>query len=53
VESGKKTIAKSFKDTFLKNGIYFLDLMNAMKPGVVESSMVLTGDKYASSLSCF
>eukprot|EP00301_Raphidiophrys_heterophryoidea_P001224 c10597_g1_i1.p1 GENE.c10597_g1_i1~~c10597_g1_i1.p1 ORF type:complete len:1098 (-),score=359.91 c10597_g1_i1:307-3600(-) len=43
-ESGKKTMAKSFKDPALRNGIFFLDLMNALKPGVVDEDLVSHGD---------
>ena len=36
---GAKTI-RSFKDSSVSTGVWFLDLLDAMKPGIVDYSMV-------------
>lgn len=36
---GAKTI-RSFKDSSLSTGVWFLDLLDALKPGIVDYSMV-------------
>jgi plastin-1 len=36
---GTKT-ARSFKDPYISNGVWFLDLLDALKPGIVDYSLV-------------
>jgi plastin-1 len=36
---GAKTI-RSFKDPSISSGVWFLDLLDALKPGIVDYSMV-------------
>ncbi|KAI8886717.1 hypothetical protein K501DRAFT_292642 [Backusella circina FSU 941] len=40
---GKQSKASSFKDSSLSTGIFFLDLLNGIKPGYVDYSMVTSG----------
>lgn len=41
--SGGKTRMRSFKDSSLKNGKFFLDLVEALKPGYVDYTLVMEG----------
>jgi plastin-1 len=41
--SGKHTAMQSFKDATLSNGLFFLDLLNAIKPGIVNHELVTPG----------
>ena len=38
---GSKTL-RSFKDPSITTGIFFLDLLDALRPGIVDPSMVMT-----------
>jgi len=40
--SGKSSSMSNFKDASLTNSIFFLDLLNAIRPGCVAASVVLT-----------
>ncbi|CAG8525193.1 2325_t:CDS:10 [Ambispora leptoticha] len=40
---GKTTRMRSFKDESLRNGLYFIDLLNGIRPGVVDYSLVTRG----------
>ncbi|CAG8590782.1 995_t:CDS:2 [Ambispora gerdemannii] len=40
---GKTTRMRSFKDESLRNGIFFIDLLNSIRPGVVDYSLVTRG----------
>jgi plastin-1 len=40
---GKSSKMSSFKDGSLKNGIFFLDVLNGIKPGYVDYSLVANG----------
>jgi len=40
-ESGKHSTMANFKDSSLKNSIFFLDLLNAIRPGCVDPSVVI------------
>ncbi|KAJ3099745.1 hypothetical protein HDU97_002771 [Phlyctochytrium planicorne] len=40
---GKSKTISSFKDPQLRNGIYFLDLLNALKKGIVNYELVVDG----------
>jgi plastin-1 len=40
--SGKSSSMSNFKDSSLTNCIFFLDLLNAIRPGCVDASVVLT-----------
>ena len=42
--SGKTSTMRSFKDPSLSNGVFFLDLLNAIKPGYVDYSLVNQGN---------
>ncbi|KAK9765368.1 fimbrin [Basidiobolus ranarum] len=42
-QSGKSSKMSSFKDSSLHNSFFFLDLLNAMRPGVVDYSMITNG----------
>ena len=41
--SGKSIQIRSFKDPQLKTAIFFLDLLNALRPGIVDYSLVNQG----------
>ncbi|WWC59627.1 uncharacterized protein I303_102186 [Kwoniella dejecticola CBS 10117] len=41
--SGKNSTMRSFKDPSLSNAIFFLDLLNAVRPGIVDYSLVTDG----------
>jgi plastin-1 len=53
---GKSSTMKSFKDPSLSNGVFFLDLLNAIKPGYVDYSLVTSGkneqEKKSNGESC-
>jgi plastin-1 len=40
---GKSSTMRSFKDPGLSNAVFFLDLLNAIKPGYVDYSLVTQG----------
>ncbi|OZJ03981.1 hypothetical protein BZG36_04047, partial [Bifiguratus adelaidae] len=40
---GKSSKMTSFKDTSLKSGVFFLDVLNGMKPGYVDYNLVTRG----------
>lgn len=42
-KGGKTSTMRSFKDPSLSTGIFFLDLLNGIKPGYVDYSLVTTG----------
>jgi plastin-1 len=42
-KAGKSSSMRSFKDPANKNAIFFLDLLDAMKPGYVDYSLVVQG----------
>lgn len=42
-KGGKTSTMKSFKDSSLSTGIFFLDLLNGIKPGYVDYSLVTPG----------
>jgi plastin-1 len=42
-KGGKTSTMKSFKDSSLSTGIFFLDLLNGIKPGYVDYSLVTSG----------
>ncbi|SPO30283.1 probable SAC6 - actin filament bundling protein, fimbrin [Ustilago trichophora] len=41
--SGKSSQIRSFKDPQLKTAVFFLDLLNALRPGIVDYSLVNAG----------
>ncbi|SJX65371.1 probable SAC6-actin filament bundling protein, fimbrin [Sporisorium reilianum f. sp. reilianum] len=41
--SGKSTQIRSFKDAQLKTAVFFLDLLNALRPGIVDYALVNQG----------
>lgn len=41
--SGKSTQIRSFKDGQLRTAVFFLDLLNALRPGIVDYSLVNQG----------
>lgn len=41
--AGKKTTMRSFKDPTLRTGHFYLDLLDALKPGYVDYSLVYQG----------
>lgn len=41
---GKSSKMSSFKDGSLKNGVFFLDVLNGIKPGYVDYSLVASGN---------
>lgn len=43
-KSGKTSTMRSFKDPSLSNGVFFLDLLNAIKPGYVDYNLVNQGN---------
>ncbi|CAG8490424.1 5121_t:CDS:10 [Diversispora eburnea] len=40
---GKSTKMRSFKDQSLRNGLFLIDLLNGIRPGVVDYSLVTRG----------
>jgi plastin-1 len=40
---GKSSKIKSFKDPTLRNGIFLIDLLNGIKPGIVDYNLVTRG----------
>jgi plastin-1 len=42
-KGGKSSVMRSFKDKSLANGVFFLDLLNGVKPGYVDYSLVTQG----------
>lgn len=40
---GKTSTMRSFKDPNIKNAIFFLDLLDALRPGIVDQSLVTSG----------
>jgi len=40
---GKSSTMRSFKDPSLSNAVFFLDLLNAIKPGYVDYALVTSG----------
>ena len=42
-KGGKSSTMRSFKDSSLSNGIFFLDLLNGVKSGIVDYSLVNNG----------
>ena len=42
-KGGKSSTMRSFKDPSLSNGVFFLDLLNGVKPGIVDYSLVSDG----------
>jgi plastin-1 len=42
-QGGKGSTMRSFKDPSLSNAVFFLDLLNAIKPGYVDYSLVNQG----------
>lgn len=42
-KGGKTSTMRSFKDPSLSTGIFFLDLLNGIKPGYVDYSLVTPG----------
>ncbi|CAG8783281.1 20753_t:CDS:10 [Gigaspora margarita] len=40
---GKSTKMNSFKDSTLRNGLFLIDLLNGIRPGVVDYSLVTKG----------
>ncbi|ORX33979.1 putative Fimbrin [Kockovaella imperatae] len=42
-KGGKSSTMRSFKDPSLSNGVFFLDLLNGVKPGIVDYSLVNNG----------
>lgn len=47
-QGGKSSTMRSFKDPSLSNAVFFLDLLNAVKPGYVDYGLVEKGDDYES-----
>lgn len=45
-KGGKSSTMRSFKDPTLTNGIFFLDLLNGVKNGIVDYSLVNSGNDY-------
>ncbi|KAI8089077.1 fimbrin [Halteromyces radiatus] len=43
VRGGKASKMTSFRDPTLRSGIFFLDVLNGLKPGIVDYSMVTRG----------
>lgn len=43
VRGGKATKMSSFRDPSLRSGIFFLDVLNGIKPGIVDYSLVTRG----------
>ena len=42
-KAGKNSSMKSFKDPAIKNAVFFLDLLDSLKPGYVDYSLVNSG----------
>jgi plastin-1 len=42
-KSGKSSTMRSFKDPSLSNAVFFLDLLNGVRPGIVDYSLVTKG----------
>ena len=42
-KSGKSTKINSFKDPTLRNALFFIDLLDSIKPGIVDYSLVTRG----------
>ncbi len=42
-KGGKTSTMRSFKDPSLSNAVFFLDLLNGIKPGYVDYSLVTQG----------
>lgn len=42
-KGGKSSTMRSFKDPSLSNAVFFLDLLNGVRPGIVDYSLVNTG----------
>ena len=42
-KGGKSSAMRSFKDPSLSNAVFFLDLLNGVKPGIVDYSLVNNG----------
>ncbi|ADV24382.1 fimbrin [Cryptococcus gattii Ru294] len=42
-KGGKTSAMRSFKDSSLSNAVFFLDLLNGVKPGIVDYSLVTQG----------
>jgi plastin-1 len=42
--SGKSTSMRNFKDSTLKSSLFFLDLVAAIEPRAVETSLILSGE---------
>ena len=42
-KSGKSSTMRGFKDSSLANGVFFLDLLNGVRPGIVDYSLVNKG----------
>lgn len=42
-KGGKSSSMRSFKDPSLSNAVFFLDLLNGVKPGIVDYSLVNSG----------
>lgn len=43
-KGGKQTTMRSFKDPSLKTGVFFLDVLNGMKPGIVDANHATAGN---------
>jgi plastin-1 len=41
--SGKTSTMRSFKDPSLSNAVFFLDLLNAVRPGIVDYALIAKG----------
>ena len=42
-KGGKSSAMRSFKDPSLSNAVFFLDLLNGVRPGIVDYSLVNNG----------
>ncbi|KAL9935066.1 hypothetical protein V8E36_006142 [Tilletia maclaganii] len=42
-KAGKRSSMRSFRDPGLKNAVFFLDLLDGLRPGIVDYSLVLAG----------
>lgn len=42
-KGGKSSVMKSFKDPNIKNAVFFLDLLDSLKPGYVDYNLVYKG----------
>lgn len=45
-KGGKSSTMRSFKDPGLSNGVFFLDLLNGVRPGIVDYGLVNNGNDY-------